>query len=298
MRRNTWTTNQNARPMLKNAIYQTFTPGLHTPEKLCADPLMFVFFQDKLLAATGDGTFRIPGQPALREILPENVVLFYLGKLQSRDCLAAGVDEALQPPENHAWISLRRAFMGLEEHLRAIAGRAFQIVDWDRTHRFCGRCGATNKPATQVRAKKCPQCGLMSFPRLSPAMIIRVTKGNEILLARSPHFPDGMYSVLAGFVDAGENLEEAVERELLEEVNIRVKNLRYFGSQAWPFPDSLMIAFTADYASGELRIDRKEIEDACWFSSHDLPQIPPKISIARRLIDDFLQQPNMQAQNR
>jgi NAD+ diphosphatase len=165
---------------------------------------------------------------------------------------------------------------------------AFQIVHWDRTHRFCGQCGQPMEPMTEERARKCARCDLVFFPRLSPVIIVRVSRGEQLLLARSPHTPPAMYSVLAGFVEPGETLEEAVMREVMEEVGVSLRNIRYFGSQPWPFPHSLMIGFTAEHAAGEIRIDGKEIEDANWYSVDRLPMLPSPISIARRLVDDFL----------
>jgi NAD+ diphosphatase len=138
------------------------------------------------------------------------------------------------------------------------------------------------------RAKECPQCGLLAFPRLSPAIIVLVQRRHELLLARPYHFPPGLYSVIAGFVEPGETLEEAVVREVREEVNLAIKDIRYFGSQPWPFPHSLMIGFTATHAGGEISIDDAEIEDAGWFKADALPTLPGKISIARKLIDWFL----------
>jgi NAD+ diphosphatase len=191
-----------------------------------------------------------------------------------------------------AFQGLRQLFFSLGEPLFYVIGRAIQIVDWDRNHQFCGRCSTLTEIVPGERARKCPQCGLSSYPRLSPAMIVRVERngenGQEILLARANRFPPGFYSVLAGFVEPGETLEQCVEREVKEEVGIEVKNIRYFGSQSWPFPNSLMIAFTAEYASGNLTLDPSEILDAGWYSPDSLPQIPPSISIARRLIDDFV----------
>ena len=165
--------------------------------------------------------------------------------------------------------------------------KEFVPLDWDRTHQYCGRCGTKTIDAEGERAKRCPNCGLSNYPRLSPSIIVRINRGDEILMARAFRFPPGMYSVLAGFVEPGETLEEAVEREVWEEVRIRVKNIRYFGSQPWPFPHSLMLGFTAEYAGGEIEIDQVEIEDAGWYSAANLPQLPPRLSIARRLIDDF-----------
>jgi NAD+ diphosphatase len=176
----------------------------------------------------------------------------------------------------------------LEEDLIWIAGRANQLVNWSQTHRHCGRCGQPTEDKTDERAKTCPQCGLVNYPRLSPAIIVAVLKNDRILLGRNKRFKLPFYSVLAGFVEPGETLEECVRREIREEVNISVKNIRYFGSQPWPFPDSLMIAFVADYAGGEIRTDGLEIIDAAWFTKDNLPQIPPKISIARQLIDWFV----------
>jgi NAD+ diphosphatase len=170
-----------------------------------------------------------------------------------------------------------------------LAARAVQIVDWDRTHRFCGRCGAPLKARETERAKECPKCGLLHFPRLAPAVIVLVERGDQLLMARSRHFAPGVYSVLAGFVEPGEALEEAVEREVLEEVGIRIQDIRYFGSQPWPFPHSLMIGFTARYAGGEIRINDQELEDAGWFTADRLPGQPGKISIARQLIEWFVQ---------
>jgi NAD+ diphosphatase len=135
----------------------------------------------------------------------------------------------------------------------------------------------------------CPQCGLINYPRLSPAVIVAVLKNNKILLGRNKRFKLPFYSVLAGFVEPGETLEQCVKREIHEEVGITVKNIRYFGSQPWPFPDSLMIAFTADYAGGDIHLDGSEIIDAAWFGKDNLPQIPPRISIARQLIEWFIQ---------
>ncbi len=137
-------------------------------------------------------------------------------------------------------------------------------------------------------ARICPACGFISFPRLSPAVIMSIIKEDHILLARSPRFPSGMYSTLAGFVEPGETLEEAVKREVREEVNIRIGNISYVASQPWPFPHSIMIGFSADYAGGEIEIDGDEIEDAGWFSVEDLPILPSKITIARLLIDRFV----------
>lgn len=178
------------------------------------------------------------------------------------------------------------------EHEWLAAGRAVQLVEWGRTHRFCGRCGGSTEPAPGERAMRCPACGLSSFPRLAPAMITLVTRGTgaeqEALLARGVQWRVPMYSCLAGFVEPGESLEAAVVREVAEEVGLAVTNPTYRGSQPWPFPHSLMIGFRADYVGGDICCDEREIADAGWFRRDQLPMVPPGISIARKLIDEWL----------
>jgi NAD+ diphosphatase len=213
----------------------------------------------------------------------------FLGMLGTVACWAVDMGADLAASDDPAlYQDLRRLWDVLPEQQWGIAGRAVQIVEWARTHRFCGRCGGATASAPGERAMRCPGCGLLSFPRLAPAVIVLVTRGDEALLARGRQFPLPMYSCLAGFVEPGETLEEAVRREVREEVGIELANLRYEGSQPWPFPHSLMIGFTATWAGGEIAIDEAEILDAGWYRRDELPMIPPPISIARRLIDLWL----------
>jgi NAD+ diphosphatase len=214
----------------------------------------------------------------------------YLGRLDDVDCYALDLDPALELPPDLTAEGLRGLYGRLPDDLYAVAGRAVQILTWDKTHRFCGRCGQPTVNAPADRAKLCPQCGLLSFPRLSPAVIMLIQRGDdEFLLARNRGFADGFYSVLAGFVEPGESLEEAVAREVREEVGVEIRDIRYFGSQPWPFPHQLMIGFTARYAGGELALQADEIVEAAWYSRRgDLPRLPGKLSIARRLIDAFV----------
>ena len=192
-----------------------------------------------------------------------------------------------------AFEGLRQVYGRLDEDLFWISARAVQIVDWDRTHRFCGRCGAPTEAQKAERAKKCSRCGLLHFPRLAPAVIVLIERGDQLLLARARRFPTIMYSVLAGFVEPGESLEETVVREVKEEVGLSLKDIRYFGSQPWPFPHSLMIGFTATYAGGEISLDDDEILEAGWYTVDNLPPLPGKISIARKLIDWFIVKHNI-----
>jgi NAD+ diphosphatase len=170
----------------------------------------------------------------------------------------------------------------------SLAGRAVQLVEWERTHRFCGRCATPTESATSERARRCPACGLLAFPRLAPAVITLIERDGEALLARGATFPIPMYSCIAGFVEPGETLEEAVHREVHEEVGVRLSEVRYVASQPWPFPHSLMLGFEATWESGDIVIDDKEILDANWYRVDDLPTIPPPMSIARTLIDRWI----------
>lgn len=210
----------------------------------------------------------------------------YLGSLDGIPCHAAEV-ETVAPPPGMAFESLRALWTRLDEKQLGVASHAAQLIEWDRGHQFCGGCGAPTERRADERARHCPACNSMAYPRLSPVVMVRVTRDGEILLARAPRFAPGVYSVLAGFVEAGETLEQAIHREVLEEVNVQVCNLRYFASQSWPFPHSLMIAFTADYAGGELRADGREIVEAGWFAPAGLPGLPSPMSMAWRLIRDF-----------
>ncbi|MBW2060481.1 MAG: NAD(+) diphosphatase [Deltaproteobacteria bacterium] len=249
----------------------------------------FLFREDKLLAKQQDGVTAILYLTDLAALNLKPIRTQYLGKLNGSPCYSGELDHDAAAPSGMTFLGLRRLFEQVEQDLFNIAGRAFQIVKWDQTHQYCSRCGAPTETKSDERAKICLKCGLINYPRISPAIIVAVVKKNQILLARSERFPTGFYSVLAGFVEPGETFEDCVKREVKEEVGLDVKNIRYFGSQPWPFPDSLMVGFIADYDGGKILIDKTEIKDAGWFTAHDLPQIPGKISIARRLIDWFVQ---------
>jgi NAD+ diphosphatase len=213
------------------------------------------------------------------------VVGSWNGQLVVSEALA--IDAAA--PTGSRWASLRSLFGVMADDLVAVAGRASQLMDWDRTHAYCGVCAAPTERDANERARRCPACKHAAYPRISPAMMCLVTRGEQILLARNVNFPAGRYSALAGFLEAGESIEDAVHREVREEVGIEVGAPRYFASQSWPFPNSLMIAYTAEYLSGELKPNGHEIAEADWFDHNNLPQLPPRISIARALIDDTLQ---------
>jgi len=206
--------------------------------------------------------------------------------------VAVGLAQDGLPELPGAWRAsgLRQWFGVLPEPHLAIAMRAVQLLEWARTHRFCGACGAPTERVPGERAYRCAACGLSVYPRICPAMMVLITRGRQLLLARGVTFPPGRYSALAGFLEAGESIEDAIHHEVREEVCVEVDSLRYFASQSWPFPNSLMIAFTAQWKSGEIAADPAEIADAQWFDIDALPDMPaPRVSISRALIDATVQ---------
>ncbi|MEO1635038.1 MAG: NAD(+) diphosphatase [Cyanobacteria bacterium J06631_9] len=213
----------------------------------------------------------------------------FLGYLAGHPCIGAELAKTAEIPKGLSLQNLRTLHGVLPDDLFAIAARAIQIIEWDRTHQYCGHCATPMTQLPTERAKRCPSCQHRQYPQLSPAVIMLIYRGDDVLLARAPRFRPGMYSVLAGFVEPGESLEETVAREVKEEVGIEIKNIQYFGSQPWPFPKSLMVGFTAEYASGTITPEPLEIEAAAWFGRHKLPPVPGKLSIARRLIDWFVE---------
>lgn len=215
----------------------------------------------------------------------------FLGVLDGRHCWAVDVDGDGEPDFllDGTYADLRMLWTSVDEPTWALAGRAVQLVEWARTNRFCGRCGTPTEPAPGERARTCPACGLLAFPRLAPAVIMMVERDDgRALLARNANFPTGMFSCLAGFVEPGETLEEAVAREVREEVGLTVGGFDYRGSQPWPFPHQLMVGFGARHLAGDIAVDGVEIVEAGWFAPDELPNTPPAtMSIAGRLIDEW-----------
>jgi len=271
-----------------HSIYDKFVLKHTPPPNSKADAYWFAFSNDRLLVIDQENNVDIPKCSSLENIDINPIRTQYLGTYDSVDCYSAEL-EKIDPPENFSFIDLRKVFEVISEDMFLLAGRAKQIMEWDRDHQICSRCGTPTKHNGFDRSKKCPNCKLSQFPVLSAAVIMAVHKDDQILLAQSRRFAGGgWYSVLAGFVEPGETLEEAVAREVKEEVGIDIKNVQYFGSQPWPFPHSLMVGFTAEYAGGDIVLQDEEISDAKWFTLETLPKVPGKISIARKLIDNFI----------
>lgn len=261
-----------------------FHPAVQPAALASASAWYFAFVEGQLLLPDhlpADTPTLVPMPP---DAMPEAVLVrHYLGRCGDHDAWALKLEAV---PSGWRSMPLRAAMMGFPPVLMALAGRAAQVLEWDRAHRFCGVCGTPTEHLGHERARRCPACSYTAYPRISPAMMALVWRDGELLLARSPHYTKGMYSALAGFVEAGESIEECVVREVAEEVGVRVTDLRYYGSQSWPFPHSLMIAFTARWVSGEIVPQEGEIEHAAWFPLDALPGIPPRFSVSGHLIRD------------
>ncbi len=285
-------------------LHHTFRPGVDPPDPPPPNAYWFAFLGQRLLVTLQEGAGQsaqaggsdldaagvmMPWLPSLYALGIAPVRTQYLGAIDDQPCYSAELPANVQPPPDMKLVGLRHLYGLLDDDFFWVAGRAVQIVDWDRSHQFCSACATPLHTRSGERAKVCPACGHTSYPRLAPAVIVAVTRGDRILLARAHYHPPGRFSVLAGFVEPGETLEECLRREVKEEVGIDVQNIRYFGSQPWPFPHSLMIAFTCEYAGGELVLEEEEIAAAGWFTAGDLPRIPPRISISRALIDWFVE---------
>ncbi|WP_263833180.1 NAD(+) diphosphatase [Sulfurospirillum oryzae] len=268
--------------MLEQTISLKLTPLFKPRDE--KQSILLGFCGDALLMAV-DGT--LPPSHIF-ENLGKPRHSFHIGEIEESLYTLLVWDENLALPEHLVKTNLREFLDVHPPHLYAMLARAKQLAHWLYDNQYCGRCGDPVGYTPKFSALTCKTCGFTIFPRLSPACIVLITRGEEILLARSPYFQAGMYSLLAGFVEAGESVEEAVHREVYEEVGIRVKNLRYFGSQPWPFPHSLMIGFFAEYESGELRLQPEEIEDAKWFTKETLPKLPNLATISGMIINAWL----------
>ena len=260
----------------------TFTP-LILPKQDDA-PLTFVVHRGELLLR--NNTLGLPDAAAVAALAPPPDRVHALGEWEGRYYQMVWLDQAAPAGPEHGWHGIRSLFGVVDDGFLGLAGRAMQLAEWARTHRHCGVCASAMQLLAGERCYKCPQCGHSAYPRISPAMMVLIRKGDSVLLALHTNSPYKRYTALAGFVEAGESVEEAIHREVREEVGLRVHNLQYFGSQSWPFPHSLMIAYTADYLDGEISVQESEIAEARWFGPGDeWPELPIKVSIAARLVD-------------
>jgi len=266
-----------------------FIHGTNPPAGDVSESLWFVFMDDRLLVRETAAGLDVEKAAALERAPVHDGNAQFIGWYRGAACYAAAVS-----PKNRAsrvregsFRNLRSLYGIVPDPVFALAGRAYQIVNWTLTHRFCGRCGGRTMTLPGERVMRCRRCRHDYYPRISPAVLVGVIRGDSILLARGHSFPKPWYSLIAGFVEPGETLEQCAAREVREETGIEIGEIRYFGSQPWPFSHSLMIAFTARYLSGEIKLDTRELKDAGWFARAALPDLPGELSLSRKLIDWF-----------
>ena len=263
----------------------TYFDYAHQPKIPSSEEIsVLVFSKQTLLCDAHNKCIFSPRELRAKRLEIPVASLLYLGKYGSQEWYAAHIDQ----PQGLSFVNVHSLLDGLHVALHTPILRALQLLHWQRVSRYCGCCGRETHLSDREFVKICQGCGQQFFPQYSVAVIMRVTRGDEILLGRGPHFPEKMYSTLAGFVEAGESCEHAVMRETREEVGIDVHNIRYHSMQPWPFPNSLMIAYTAEYKSGTLAVNRAELEDAQWFHVEKLPQLPIKTSVAHTMIQEFV----------
>ena len=250
---------------------------------------MIIFSRQEILLLKTENGVALPQYKDIQSVFDGVPRFFYLGKLCGQRCFAAFAELPEQTEEACAVQKFvcRRILPELAEPLQNALCRGRKLVQWALSHRFCGVCRSELKPSENDLALKCPECGELYYPQLAPAVIVAVTRNNgrELLLAHNRNFAGGFYSLIAGFVEAGERVEDAVRREIMEECGITVRNIRYFTSQAWPFPNSLMLAFTAEYESGTAVPDGTELTSLGWFTAENHPQLPSPGSVARKVIE-------------
>ena len=269
--------------------YLNFKSILNEHEEVLQEDVCFVFYEGQLIVKFNANEINIPKREEIEELGLTINKEYCFGEFNIGKCYIVECEDIKRLPMNFQIISLYQLGQIVDEEIFLIAGRANHLLNWDNSHKYCSRCGSPNINKEDERAKVCTKCGTVTYPVICPAIIVAITRSDEILLAHNKNFEDNMYSIIAGFVDAGEDLESTVKREVFEEVGIKIKNIKYYGNQTWAFPNSLMIGFFAEYESGEIKVDGKEILDAAWFKKDNLPNLPKKMSIARKMINNFIE---------
>jgi NAD+ diphosphatase len=254
-------------------------------------PVFYIPVRDNQLLCPGDGIWRALSTPEFASLNLEHVSQHFIGHHQHCTFWAVEINPQTEttPPDFH-WLGLRSQLGLINEDQFTLAGSALQVLQWDRDHRFCGRCGSATYKDADERVKVCSACEFRFYPRVSPCIITLITRGNECLLALHARASQPIYTALAGFIEIGERPEDTLHREVYEEVGVEVKNLRYAVSQPWPFPGQLMLGFYAEYARGEVCVDGTEILDAQWYRYDQLPRVPPLATLSGQLIAGFVKQ--------
>ncbi len=251
----------------------------------------FVFHKDSiLLTKEQDGSFSVPCQESVPLCASHNTHIMDVSEsIDGIEVKAVSIDSPVTDDFTFEMCNLRKSFYKLSSQLYKMAGKCHELLYWDRNTRFCGICGAPMVMDTVI-SKRCTNCGKIMWPQLATAIIVLINRGDELLLVHARNFKSDFYGCIAGFVETGESLEEAVRREVMEETHIEITNLRYFKSQPWPYPCGLMVGFFAEYKSGELALQKSELSKGGWFNKDNLPTIPEKLSLARMLIDHWLEE--------
>lgn len=249
----------------------------------------FVFSKDQLLLEKQNGSLVLPRGTSAPVTPPTGTTIHEITILDNLPCKAFAIDGEIEETDLHIAMGLRMAYDALPEPQYQIAGKAFEILHWDHNSRFCSVCGAMMHQREPIM-KKCPVCGTEMYPNISTAIIVLVRKDNAALMVRALNFRGTHYGLVAGFLETGETLEECVHREVKEETGLDVKNVTYFGNQPWPYPSGLMVGFMADYAGGEIKIQKEELSTAAFFTRDNLPELPRKLSLARKLIDSWIEE--------
>ena len=242
----------------------------------------FVFCQSDLVLEKTNNGYQIPTELPV-EMKPWSTVMNVDGDKACR------IEQPLLGNERYEMCGLRQSYYKLSHEDYLKAGKCHELLYWDQNTKFCGVCGGLMRFDTDI-SKKCEHCGKEVWPQLATAVIVLVRKDKELLLVHAKNFRTDFYGLVAGFVETGETLEEAVHREVMEETGLHIKNLKYFASQPWPYPCGLMVGFIADYDGGKIHLQRSELSKGSWFDKDHLPQIPEKLSIARQLIDHWLEE--------
>lgn len=252
----------------------------------------FVFYKDQLLLQKQDGGFTIPFQINPPIPTDENIKIHEITCMGDVPCRAYSIETPMEENEEYIMVGLRESYEYISHELHKVAGKASQIIYWDKYSQYCPACGVKTVQTTPI-TKVCPKCQKEIYPFIHPAVLVLIRKGDSILLVHARNFRGNFHGLVAGFLETGETLEECVEREVMEETGLSIKNITYFGNQPWPYPSQLMIGFIADYASGEIKLQDEELSSGAFFTKDNLPEIPRKLSLARKMIDWWLtkQQP-------
>ncbi len=269
-----------------------FRPAVVSPEQLSGEHYWIAVLEGRVLLLDDAAASPLPQLRSFGLTGLDAQARYYLGTLDGRHVFAVALKPDIEAPPGMHFADLRQLLAAPDPLLFGLGGRAWQIIRWAADHGYCSRCGSATTLHACDRAMVCTACGYSQYPRLAPCVIALVTRGDEVLLARSPRFPPGVFSTLAGFIEAGENVEEALAREIEEEVGVVVSAPRYIASQSWPFPHSLMLGFHVEWVGGDIRVDGDEIVEADWFSLSRLPLLPPRGSISRQLIDAYISRRN------